>query len=180
MLSSRALYVSFFTFLLSLSLPLSSIAQQGCCSSHGGISYCGDSGYYICRDGTRSPSCQCSSMPSPTPRPTPRPTVRPTAAPAPQQKCPVLQLDGSQVRTVNTNQVSITGTLSKPSLAKAVNYRLRTNQISRASTASGIARWRIRLAAPRIGRQYTLLDIWPVDLQGKACKATTVKIRRLE
>lgn len=37
-------------------------ANQGCCSWHGGISYCGDNGYYICADGTQSPSCKCQSI----------------------------------------------------------------------------------------------------------------------
>lgn len=40
-----------------VSIPVA--AQQGCCSHHDGISYCGSSGYYICVDGTRSPSCTC-------------------------------------------------------------------------------------------------------------------------
>lgn len=34
-------------------------AKRGCCSWHGGVSYCGSSGYYICNDGSRSPSCTC-------------------------------------------------------------------------------------------------------------------------
>ena len=37
-------------------------ANQGCCSWHGGISHCGDNGYYICEDGTQSPSCRCQSI----------------------------------------------------------------------------------------------------------------------
>jgi hypothetical protein len=49
-------------FIAILLLPSSvSLAKQGCCSYHGGVSYCGSSGYYICNDGTRSPSCTCSS-----------------------------------------------------------------------------------------------------------------------
>ncbi len=35
-------------------------ASQGCCSWHGGISNCGANGYYICNDGTQSPSCRCT------------------------------------------------------------------------------------------------------------------------
>lgn len=34
-------------------------ARAGCCSHHGGVAYCGKSGYYICNDGTQSPSCTC-------------------------------------------------------------------------------------------------------------------------
>ena len=34
-------------------------AKAGCCSRHGGVSHCGSSGFYVCNDGTRSPSCRC-------------------------------------------------------------------------------------------------------------------------
>lgn len=37
-------------------------ANQGCCSWHGGISHCGENGYYICNDGTQSPSCRCNTQ----------------------------------------------------------------------------------------------------------------------
>lgn len=33
--------------------------RRGCCSWHGGVSYCGPNGYWICNDGTQSPSCTC-------------------------------------------------------------------------------------------------------------------------
>lgn len=33
--------------------------RSGCCSHHGGVAYCGKNGYYICRDGSQSPSCRC-------------------------------------------------------------------------------------------------------------------------
>lgn len=47
-------------FIAILLLPSSvSFAKQGCCSYHGGVAYCGSSGYYICNDGTQSPSCTC-------------------------------------------------------------------------------------------------------------------------
>lgn len=35
-------------------------AAQGCCSWHGGVDYCGNNGYYICKDGSQSPSCACT------------------------------------------------------------------------------------------------------------------------
>jgi len=39
-------------------------AQQGCCSWHGGISYCDAFvGRYVCNDGTYSPSCGCVAVP---------------------------------------------------------------------------------------------------------------------
>lgn len=44
---------------LILFIPINALATQGCCSWHGGVAYCGSSGYYICNDGTQSPSCTC-------------------------------------------------------------------------------------------------------------------------
>lgn len=45
------------------------LAQQGCCSWHGGISYCDSSvGTYVCNDGTYSPSCGCYRALPPTPK----------------------------------------------------------------------------------------------------------------
>lgn len=41
--------------------PINVKASRGCCSHHGGIDYCGSNGYYICNDGTQSPTCTCSS-----------------------------------------------------------------------------------------------------------------------
>lgn len=35
------------------------VERSGCCSHHGGVAYCGKNGYYICRDGSQSPSCRC-------------------------------------------------------------------------------------------------------------------------
>jgi hypothetical protein len=43
-------------------------AKSGCCSHHGGVSYCGGSGYYICNDGTQSPNFTCYVAPEPTPQ----------------------------------------------------------------------------------------------------------------
>lgn len=40
------------------------LAQQGCCSYHGGISYCDSSvGRYVCNDNTYSPTCGCYREP---------------------------------------------------------------------------------------------------------------------
>ena len=39
-------------------------ATRGCCSWHGGVSYCDSSvGRYVCNDGTYSPSCGCAYAP---------------------------------------------------------------------------------------------------------------------
>ncbi|MGL5484899.1 MAG: hypothetical protein ACRDC6_01210 [Shewanella sp.] len=37
------------------------LAKRGCCSHHGGVSHCGDNGYYICNDGEESPTCTCDT-----------------------------------------------------------------------------------------------------------------------
>jgi len=44
--------------------PKSSNATSGCCSWHGGVSYCDTSvGTYVCNDGSYSPSCGCAYIP---------------------------------------------------------------------------------------------------------------------
>ena len=35
-------------------------ARRGCCSHHGGVSGCSESGKQICNDGTLSPTCTCT------------------------------------------------------------------------------------------------------------------------
>jgi len=53
-------------------------ACPGCCSSHGGITNsCAANGNVICRDGTVSPSCRCSScgVSGPSP-PSPPPPIK--------------------------------------------------------------------------------------------------------
>lgn len=55
----QRLLVLFFFLFVFLCFPSTSEAQQGCCSHHGGISYCADNGRYVCNDGTYSPTCTC-------------------------------------------------------------------------------------------------------------------------
>jgi hypothetical protein len=56
--------------LLMISWPSYSDAGQGCCSYHGGQSYCDTSvGRWVCDDGTYSPSCGCSYIPKKTTSP---------------------------------------------------------------------------------------------------------------
>lgn len=52
-------YKIIFLIAILLIFPITISAQRGCCSWHGGVSYCGNNGYYICNDGTQSPSCTC-------------------------------------------------------------------------------------------------------------------------
>lgn len=60
------LLLSIVTFVFSPGLTL---AQQGCCSWHGGISYCDSNvGRYVCNDGTYSPTCGCYRPLPPTPK----------------------------------------------------------------------------------------------------------------
>ena len=57
----------FFAFLFSSvgyvvvtkNIQPQTVERSGCCSHHGGVTYCGKSGYFICNDGTQSPSCTC-------------------------------------------------------------------------------------------------------------------------
>lgn len=57
----------FFAFLfssvgyvaVSKNIQPQTVEHSGCCSHHGGVAYCGKSGYFICNDGTQSPSCTC-------------------------------------------------------------------------------------------------------------------------
>ncbi len=56
------IFVFLFAFLL---FPSFSDAGQGCCSYHGGQSYCdSSSGRWVCNDGTYSPSCTCATAPT--------------------------------------------------------------------------------------------------------------------
>ena len=63
--------LSVLIFLIILFLfPLSGFARSGCCSWHGGVSYCDtNTGRYVCNDGTYSPSCGCYRKPISTPTP---------------------------------------------------------------------------------------------------------------
>ena len=45
---------------LILFLPITTMAQRGCCSHHGGVAGCDSSGKQLCQDGTLSPSCTCT------------------------------------------------------------------------------------------------------------------------
>ncbi len=54
-----ATIVGFSTVAYSQVTPTQTDFRSGCCSHHGGVAYCGKSGYYICNDGTQSPSCRC-------------------------------------------------------------------------------------------------------------------------
>lgn len=47
--------------IVALFVSSPALAKRGCCSHHGGVSHCGDNGYYICNDGKQSPSCTCDS-----------------------------------------------------------------------------------------------------------------------
>ena len=44
---------------IMLYCPLKVEATRGCCSHHGGVSGCSNSGRQICQDGTLSPTCTC-------------------------------------------------------------------------------------------------------------------------
>lgn len=48
--------------IIFLFVPFSVNAKSGCCSWHGGVSYCAENGRYVCNDGTYSPSCTCTPI----------------------------------------------------------------------------------------------------------------------
>ena len=59
----RKLLIATFSLLI-ISWPSYSLAGSGCCSWHGGQSYCDSSvGRWVCADGTYSPSCGCAYNP---------------------------------------------------------------------------------------------------------------------
>jgi hypothetical protein len=60
-----SLLVVFFLFISLIFLrPNNALATSGCCSWHGGVSYCDTSvGTYVCGDGSYSPSCGCAYYP---------------------------------------------------------------------------------------------------------------------
>jgi len=64
----RCLLLSVFAVVATLVIvvPLKiTYATSGCCSWHGGVSYCDSSvGTYVCNDGTYSPSCGCYLAPA--------------------------------------------------------------------------------------------------------------------
>lgn len=87
--TQRLVVAGGFMLLIALSLGQAAAwaACPGCCSSHGGISNsCGTGGRVLCKDGTTSPSCSCSScgVASSTPVCTPKSESRTIACPAGQ------------------------------------------------------------------------------------------------
>lgn len=44
-------------------IPTTVHAQRGCCSRHGGVVGCSETGRQVCADGTLSPSCTCTPPP---------------------------------------------------------------------------------------------------------------------
>ncbi len=79
----KPLLLAFLLVFFSSLAAQTAEATRGCCSWHGGVSYCDSSaGRYVCNDGTYSPSCGCAYSPQaytppvyipPTPTPTPIP-----------------------------------------------------------------------------------------------------------
>ena len=53
-------YKLFLVVFVLLVSPASISAKGGCCSRHGGVVGCSESGKQVCGDGTLSPSCTCT------------------------------------------------------------------------------------------------------------------------
>lgn len=49
-----------------LTFSASAEAKSGCCSWHGGVDYCSSAGYYMCNDGSLSPTCTCGGYDYPS------------------------------------------------------------------------------------------------------------------
>lgn len=70
--------IAILGLVIFLLFPTFTQASQGCCSYHGGQSYCDtNTGRWVCNDGTYSPTCTCYKAPAyiATPIPTPTPPV---------------------------------------------------------------------------------------------------------
>ncbi len=84
-------------------------AQRGCCSWHGGVSYCDSSaGRYVCNDGTYSPSCGCAYSPQVY---TPPVYIPPTATPTPIP----LRVNATYELSPTTCTYTVIATWEKPS-----------------------------------------------------------------
>lgn len=108
------------------SVPQNVLAGRGCCSWHGGQSYCDTSvGRWVCADGTYSPSCTCTRIITPvatirpaTPKPTIPPTVAPTATPAitptPTEVPTISPTNSPEVKAASTETVPTPTETPKP------------------------------------------------------------------
>lgn len=74
-----------FSFTIFFFAP-SVFAQSGCCSWHGGESYC-SGGRWVCADGTYSPTCTCGFY---NPQPVYYPVYVPVYVPPPAPKAPYI------------------------------------------------------------------------------------------
>ncbi len=82
-------------FFVILSFVPHVIASQGCCSYHGGQSYCdSSSGRWVCADGTYSPSCTCGYVPPPI-------VYRPQPPKAPDMQASFTYIPNADGRTYN-------------------------------------------------------------------------------
>ena len=94
--------------------PSTTLAGRGCCSWHGGQSYCDvNTGRWVCNDGTYSPTCMCNYIPTYTP--TYQPVYTPPAPVKPEYDYEwVSQSDyptiGQGAKTTMTLKVRNTGT----------------------------------------------------------------------
>ncbi len=103
----KKLLIPLIVFVLFIFLHSSVSASRGCCSWHGGVSHCDSTvGFYVCVDGSYSPSCTCwknqytSVSPTDTLIPTIEPTEEPTATPTPTPITTVLAASTGQSNSI--------------------------------------------------------------------------------
>jgi hypothetical protein len=90
---SALLALFFFSF-------IDAYASRGCCSRHGGVASCDAStGFYVCKDGVRSPSCKCTTTIKQKSKTTTTTTTAPKAtAPAAATTTTTTQTKATNVR----------------------------------------------------------------------------------
>lgn len=83
------------------------LAKRGCCSHHGGVSHCGDSGYYICNDGEESPTCTCdASFSEPTEQQNKLPSVKALFSQRSDSPFPPKILLGGNMKTPASDRIN--------------------------------------------------------------------------
>ncbi len=130
-------------------------AGRGCCSWHGGQSYCGSDGQWICSDGWES-SCTCGGGYSyylPTPTPTPLPNK--------------LNIQAAYTLDASTCQYSISASWEAPSLISQYSVSLVRTAATRCIDPGSVADTRdLRQQFPNVRPGTYLVNVKPGSASG--------------
>lgn len=141
-MNKKTLVAGFALGFLLFVFPNSVLAGRGCCSWHGGQSFCDTStGRWVCNDGTYSPTCTCTYIapkavapitPKPTITPTIKPTIKPTETPtvfptltSTPSSTPLVQTTPTQtpqVQGASTQSSSVVGGLVRMGVFLTAGY----------------------------------------------------------